>query len=348
MVAFVWKPMPPVMLTFYLLGCREECPAGDMVVKDSRSTRSLCIDAPVGKSSTAEGATDSGAWTPTMATNFAESTIATESVGATVSTTGTGAVTESTSILGTEATMEGAAGATETDGTMGERPQCGNGIVEEGEDCDDGNHDSSDACLPHCVKSSCGDGYVWVGVEECDDGDRVSGDGCDLDCSDEYVIFVTSVRYSGKIGSISVADGLCDDEAEAGGLAGAYVAWLSSNQGGWDLDFADSDLPFGKPLIRRDGELIVTKAEDLILAGSTVLLNPINLTANKMEVAGAAWTGTLEHGFPGADCGGWADSSANQVGTVGYLGQLDADWTSAGELKCDEERYFYCFRRKSS
>ena len=58
---------------------------------------------------------------------------------------------------------------------------CGDGNVDEGEECDDGNASNDDGCLATCVTASCGDGYVYVGVEDCDEsGDTAT---CDADCS---------------------------------------------------------------------------------------------------------------------------------------------------------------------
>ena len=54
---------------------------------------------------------------------------------------------------------------------------CGNGIIEGGEQCDDGNTESSDSCLATCVKAVCGDGIVHVGVELCDNGWLLNSDG---------------------------------------------------------------------------------------------------------------------------------------------------------------------------
>ncbi len=63
---------------------------------------------------------------------------------------------------------------------------CGNGRVEPGEQCDDGNARNDDACLSTCVPARCGDGYLWRGVEECDDGPLNSDAGqgaCRGDCT---------------------------------------------------------------------------------------------------------------------------------------------------------------------
>ncbi|MFT3692693.1 MAG: DUF4215 domain-containing protein [Kofleriaceae bacterium] len=60
-------------------------------------------------------------------------------------------------------------------------PTCGNGIVDPGEACDDGNNVSGDECPLNCTHS-CGDGVVDPG-EDCDDGNNISGDGCPFDCS---------------------------------------------------------------------------------------------------------------------------------------------------------------------
>ncbi|MBI4511957.1 MAG: DUF4215 domain-containing protein [Deltaproteobacteria bacterium] len=61
--------------------------------------------------------------------------------------------------------------------------RCGDGNVDPGEGCDDGNASATDACLPNCVSATCGDGRIQEGVEQCDDGDKINGDGCDANCT---------------------------------------------------------------------------------------------------------------------------------------------------------------------
>lgn len=58
---------------------------------------------------------------------------------------------------------------------------CGDGVVDPGEECDDGNVIDDDGCDRDCTRSSCGDGRL-APDEDCDDGNRIDGDGCDHTC----------------------------------------------------------------------------------------------------------------------------------------------------------------------
>jgi len=59
---------------------------------------------------------------------------------------------------------------------------CGDGFVDSGEECDDGNSSNEDSCLNTCVLATCGDGFVWSGHEECDDGNLSNNDSCLSTC----------------------------------------------------------------------------------------------------------------------------------------------------------------------
>ena len=61
-------------------------------------------------------------------------------------------------------------------------PACGNGVLDDGEECDDGNLSNEDACLNTCMMARCGDGFVREDVEACDDGNTRDGDGCSSQC----------------------------------------------------------------------------------------------------------------------------------------------------------------------
>jgi fibro-slime domain-containing protein len=75
---------------------------------------------------------------------------------------------------------------------------CGNGRIDPGEECDDGNTTNGDGCTSLCQIEAnwdcpnagqpcvyiavCGNG-ILTSNEACDDGNTVSGDGCSADCS---------------------------------------------------------------------------------------------------------------------------------------------------------------------
>ena len=108
--------------------------------------------------------------------------------------------------------------------------KCGDGHLDLGEQCDDGNTLSGDGCSSRCqlenpdpcasqpslcgIVARCGDGRV-TSTESCDDGNTVSGDGCAGDC--QAVEPGWSCRVPGKMCTPLCGDGrvvgseTCDD-----------------------------------------------------------------------------------------------------------------------------------------
>lgn len=69
------------------------------------------------------------------------------------------------------------------------KTDCGNGVVEPPEQCDDGNNNDDDGCNFACTIEKeddyvCGNG-ILEGVEDCDDGNTTDGDGCSATCTKE-------------------------------------------------------------------------------------------------------------------------------------------------------------------
>jgi cysteine-rich repeat protein len=115
------------------------------------------------------------------AANTSEGTTGTDgSSSAAVTTTGPGTSSAPTTTLepGSTTSEPGTTSVVTTD-VPG---VCGDGVIDPGELCDDGNQLDDDACLGTCVVASCGDGHVHAMVEQCDDGNLDDLDGCTGSC----------------------------------------------------------------------------------------------------------------------------------------------------------------------
>ena len=131
---------------------------------------------------------------------------------------------------------------------------CGNGKLDPGEECDDGNTISNDGCSSQCrlecdfrcgspgcppcgmVQHTCGNGVQTLD-EECDDGNVVSGDGCSASCQLELG---WRCVVPGRLCAPICGDGLmvgwetCDDGNTVSGDGCAYnclaePCWECSN-----------------------------------------------------------------------------------------------------------------------
>ena len=91
--------------------------------------------------------------------------------------------------------------------------ECGNGFIEEGEECDDGATDNGDGCSLDCqiessglcfgepsvCSNSCGDGTLDA-AESCDDDNNDNGDDCSANCALEVpTASGTTVNANGTI-----------------------------------------------------------------------------------------------------------------------------------------------------
>jgi cysteine-rich repeat protein len=93
-------------------------------------------------------------------------------------------------------------------------PVCGNGVLEVGEECDDGNMVSGDGCSSTCKHESvCGNGVVEPG-EQCDDGNTISGDGCSPSCQLETSSSCSVFPQGGCGGATPACD--VDDAGDTG------------------------------------------------------------------------------------------------------------------------------------
>ncbi|MFY1826098.1 Ig-like domain-containing protein [Myxococcus fulvus] len=80
-------------------------------------------------------------------------------------------------------------------------PVCGDGFVDSGEVCDDGNRVAGDGCRADCQGVEvCGDGLVDSAAgEQCDDGGTTPGDGCDAECQLDAFSNIPPTLISGTL-----------------------------------------------------------------------------------------------------------------------------------------------------
>ena len=89
-------------------------------------------------------------------------------------------------------------------GQNGNNADCGNGTLDQAEQCDDGNTQDGDGCSSVCeVEDECGDAVLSAG-EQCDDGNTISGDGCSSLCVDENTSAVQINAYIESLGRLPV------------------------------------------------------------------------------------------------------------------------------------------------
>ncbi|HWN68301.1 MAG TPA: DUF4215 domain-containing protein, partial [Haliangium sp.] len=81
---------------------------------------------------------------------------------------------------------------------------CGDGNVDAGEDCDDGNLSDEDGCNSQC-ETECGNGTIEPS-EGCDDGNAMDGDGCNAMCLIESIEVIGDCAI-GECPPVSCAEG---------------------------------------------------------------------------------------------------------------------------------------------
>jgi cysteine-rich repeat protein len=150
-------------------------------------------------------------------------------------------------------------------------PECGNGIIDGDEHCDDGINDGSyGSCTEDCSAQAphCGDGEQ-NGPEPCDDGNGRNGDGCNNDCGPSMAVLWTRT-FAGDAGFTDQAFAVAadaDDSIVVAGIAGVDelsgdVLLLRYGQDGallWDVthDLGNDSRAAGVA-VGPDGEIAIT------------------------------------------------------------------------------------------
>jgi len=187
----------------------------------------------------------------------------------------------------------------------------------------------------------CGNGTVEEG-ETCDDGNAAPDDGC-KECARDLIVFISSETYQGfNLGGLYGADQRCRSLAAKAGLLRpeAFRAWLSTPT----MSAADR-LVHSRGRYTLVNGLVIANDWASLTSGS--LLNTITADENSQSQDTRVWTGTLADGQPAVGsefCGDWDDDSGLLIfGGAGRSLAADSGWSFFAQDGCDAEYRLYCF-----
>lgn len=270
--------------------------------------------------------------------------------------TGSTSTSESTSTSGlsfestSETTFETTSISSEGSSTGSHVIVCGDGVVDFGEYCDDGNDSQNDDCTNECKVSICGDGFVNLEKEECDDGNDIKEDDCSNSCELPKLIFVSSQKFKGnffpQIGDFTgskLADKHCNELATDQDIEGVFVALISNNiinLSEWSIEFKGSYKLVDGTVIVKNGFLdLFTENVGLFIEDA------INITEDGNWVEELVWTGTLSDGLGKNNCDNWSSDNFIAIGVQGWSGLADKNWIEADEnANCAASARIYCIQ----
>lgn len=197
---------------------------------------------------------------------------------------------------------------------------CGNHIVEPGEECESN-------LLP-CSESEPG--------KLCE-SDLSACKGCHV----PRMIFISSSVFTATYIGLQNLDQICTDEAIKANINTnkTWKAWISKNE------MSIKDHIYNSPGLYVSylgiGDIIAYSFLDLT-DGS--INNPIIYDSNGIEQLDKdIWTGTLTNGsYADGNCDNWT-SDVGEFGTVGKTNTITADWTNTQDLQdCANRKHIYC------
>lgn len=163
------------------------------------------------------------------------------------------------------------------------------------------------------------------------------------------LVFVTSQTFNGNLGGLQGADDKCNAEADAAGLVGTYVAWISDSA----TDARDRTTDQGYITIA--GDIVADSLADLI--DGTVGV-PVNVDENGMPILAGpgiftgVWTNTAPDGvnfeqFVGGGrdaCGDWTTNASDRSAAMGRINETGVQWSGGGGTNpCNNQGRLYCF-----
>ena len=194
-----------------------------------------------GLSSTATGSSSSS--TATTAADTTGTSTSTPGVDTTTGTSSTTAVDTTTTDASTTA-VDPTTTTTDPGTTTGAPPLCGNGVPEDGEECDDGNMVDDDFCRNNCVAPTCADGLQNQGEDKSDCGGPCTP-CCALnsECGNGNYCFAGICQATSCAGVLALnVDALDGDyviDPDGPGGEAPVTVYCDMTKGGWTCVFDD-------------------------------------------------------------------------------------------------------------
>lgn len=165
-------------------------------------------------------------------------------------------------------------------------------------------------------------------------------------------VFVTSARGTAKLETwpeangkkgLEAGDEICRTSAEAAGLSGTFVAWLSDSS-----NSAIDRLTGNGPWVRLDGVKVADDKDDLT---DGELFSSIALTEKgEYRAISSIWTGTNNDGTSVDDtnrtCSDWTYETQSDTikGAHGMATESKYSWSNYYDMNCSyTNAYLYCF-----
>jgi hypothetical protein len=150
-------------------------------------------------------------------------------------------------------------------------------------------------------------------------------------------VFVSSTLQNGNLGGLSGADQRCNQLAQAAGLPGTFMAWLSTDT----VDAKARMTGAGPWSLVGETEVAVTRAQ----LETPPISRPIRKDERGNVVSGLVWTGTNADGrFLDDDCGDWTAQTGFDHAATGDSIVAQSYWTAATPRGCQNALRIYCFQ----
>lgn len=187
--------------------------------------------------------------------------------------------------------------------------------------------------------------------EECDDGNDIDDDHCSNECYLPRIIFLSDQNIGlANFGGIDVADEHCQFEADIFNISGIFKAWLSD-------DFELNDPFYRFSSVNYTGWYLLLNGSKVAKGWSGLsdkLENPINITSSgSLEVNGPpmvkVWNAVGPDGKinpTGTTCNSWTSIDTDLLSYAGSPQETGSEWYSYGLGSCGSEieGKLYCFQ----